>query len=199
MVAAATAAPTSSSFTSVYNPTVYFQANLLGKGLALAFPGRRTRLDFLPRFRIAHSSLVDNNSAGSILEAAAKRTVNTFIKTGMVVGLGSGAGSRLAIQYLGQQLRLGNIKDIVGIPTSVDSASEAAKAGIPLDQYQDNFQIDFAFSDAEAIEEGTLISVIGRRRLQGEESIVQEKLTGLYSLQRKHSTKPMWMAQFQSL
>ncbi|GKV11244.1 hypothetical protein SLEP1_g22512 [Rubroshorea leprosula] len=35
--------------------------------------------------------------------------------------------------------------------------------------------IDFAFDDVDIIEEGTLIAVIGRQRLQGEESIIQEK------------------------
>ncbi|GMP71546.1 hypothetical protein CsSME_00029904 [Camellia sinensis var. sinensis] len=58
---------------------------------------------------------------------------------------------------------------------SVGSASEAAKAGIPLDHYQDTSQIDFAFNDADIIEERTLISLIGHQRLQGEESIIQEK------------------------
>ncbi|CAL5343416.1 unnamed protein product [Camellia sinensis] len=43
---------------------------------------------------------------------------------------------------------------------SVGSASEAVKAGIPLDHYQDTSQIDFAFN-----------------RLQGEESVIQEKNT----------------------
>ncbi|MBA0626710.1 hypothetical protein Godav_004326 [Gossypium davidsonii] len=36
--------------------------------------------------------------------------------------------------------------------------------------------IDFAFDDVDIIEERTLISVIGCQRLQGEESIIQEKL-----------------------
>ncbi|GMP71511.1 hypothetical protein CsSME_00029874 [Camellia sinensis var. sinensis] len=66
--------------------------------------------------------------------------------------------------------------DLVQVKSlSVGSASEAAKAGIPLDHYQDTSQIDFAFNDADIIEERTLISVIGRQRLQGEESIIQEK------------------------
>ncbi|MED6122846.1 putative ribose-5-phosphate isomerase 4, chloroplastic, variant 2 [Stylosanthes scabra] len=93
----------------------------------------------------------------------------------MVVGLGSGHASGMAIQHLGRQLRTGNLKDIVGIPMSVASASEAAKSGIPLDTYQDSTQIDFAFDDADAVEEGTLVAIIGRRKLQSEESIVQEK------------------------
>ncbi|KAK6284994.1 hypothetical protein POUND7_003946, partial [Theobroma cacao] len=60
--------------------------------------------------------------------------------------------------------------------SSAVSASEAAKAGIPLGEYENSSQIDFAFDDVDIIEERTLISVIGRRRLQGEESIIQEKL-----------------------
>ncbi|KAF5944869.1 hypothetical protein HYC85_018946 [Camellia sinensis] len=36
--------------------------------------------------------------------------------------------------------------------------------------------IDFVFNDADIIEERTLISLIGHQRLQGEESIIQEKL-----------------------
>lgn len=92
-----------------------------------------------------------------------------------MVGLGSGNASCMAIKYLGQQLRAGTLEDIVGVPTSVTSASEAAKSGIPLDDYQGCSQIDFAFDDADIIEEDTLIAVIGRRKLEGGESIIQEK------------------------
>ncbi|XP_010052578.2 probable ribose-5-phosphate isomerase 4, chloroplastic isoform X1 [Eucalyptus grandis] len=106
---------------------------------------------------------------------AAKYTVDRYIKSGMVVGLGSGNASCMAIKYLGQQLRAGTLEDIVGVPTSVTSASEAAKSGIPLDDYQGCSQIDFAFDDADIIEEDTLIAVIGRRKLEGGESIIQEK------------------------
>ncbi|KAK4779015.1 hypothetical protein SAY86_006543 [Trapa natans] len=93
----------------------------------------------------------------------------------MVIGLGSGPASGMAIKYMGQQLRAGALNDIVGIPTSVSSASEAAKAGIPLDGYHESCQIDIAFDDADIIEEETLVAVIGQRRLQGGESIIEEK------------------------
>ncbi|XP_076899173.1 putative ribose-5-phosphate isomerase 4, chloroplastic [Bidens hawaiensis] len=93
----------------------------------------------------------------------------------MVVGLGSGVASSFAIEYLGHKLRVGLLKDIVGIPTSDQIASEAEKAGIPLHQYQDSTQIDFAFNDADIMEEGSLNIVIGRQRLQGDESIIEEK------------------------
>ncbi|XVE91057.1 hypothetical protein DITRI_Ditri20bG0125700 [Diplodiscus trichospermus] len=115
-------------------------------------------------------------SEASPLFQAAKLTVDTFVKSGMVIGLGSGQASAIAIEYLGRQIRAGALEHIVGIPTSVTSASEAAKAGIPLAEFENSSQIDFAFDDVDMIEERTLISVIGRRRLQGEESVIQEKL-----------------------
>ncbi|CAI9090422.1 OLC1v1025186C2 [Oldenlandia corymbosa var. corymbosa] len=93
----------------------------------------------------------------------------------MLVGLGSGFASGLAINYLGLQLKAGKLKDITGIPTCVGSASEAAKAGIPLEQYEGSSKIDVAFCDADIIEEETLSVVIGRRKLMGEESIIYEK------------------------
>ncbi|PPS11466.1 hypothetical protein GOBAR_AA09174 [Gossypium barbadense] len=96
-------------------------------------------------------------SETSPLFRAAKHTIDTYIKSGMVIGLGSGQASAMAIK-------------------SVVSASEAAKAGIPLGELGNSSQIDFAFDDVDIIEERTLISVIGCQRLQGEESIIQEKL-----------------------
>ncbi|KAM1319512.1 hypothetical protein TB2_004406 [Malus domestica] len=116
-----------------------------------------------------------NPAHDSALFQAAHHTVDTYIKSGMVIGLGSGQASGMAIQYIGLQLGAGALKDIVGIPTSVACASQAARAGIPLGHYEYCSQIDFAFDDADILEERTLIAVIGRSRLQAEESIIQEK------------------------
>ncbi|KAL6201592.1 hypothetical protein ACLB2K_025305 [Fragaria x ananassa] len=145
---------------------------------SLTLSNARGRRSFCTRRRthslkISGSSLAD----GSALFQAAHYTVNTYIKSGMVIGLGSGIASGMSMQYIGLQLGAGALKDIVGIPTSVASATEAAKAGIPLGHYDDSSQIDFAFDDADIIEERTLIAVIGRTRSQGEESIIQEKTT----------------------
>ncbi|XP_054801021.1 probable ribose-5-phosphate isomerase 4, chloroplastic isoform X1 [Prosopis cineraria] len=132
--------------------------------------GNKTaRSNFL---RIVTRSCLDDSSS---LSQAAQYTVDTYVKSGMVIGLGSGQASGLAIRHLGQQLRTGALKNVVGIPMSVTSASEAAKAGIPLDSYQEGSQINFAFDDADVIEEGSLIAIIGRRKLHGEESILEKK------------------------
>ncbi|KAK1308397.1 hypothetical protein QJS10_CPA09g01120 [Acorus calamus] len=123
--------------------------------------------------------------AGVRLLEAAKHTVigsivfaqvDSYVRNGMVVGLGTGRASAMAIEHLGRWLREGALREVVGVPTSVSSAIEAAKAGIPLDQYGDNLQLYFAFDDADVIEEGVLTAVIGRRKLEGGESIIQEKV-----------------------
>ncbi|XP_009101704.1 probable ribose-5-phosphate isomerase 4, chloroplastic isoform X1 [Brassica rapa] len=108
----------------------------------------------------------------SPLLRAAHHTVDSYVKSGMVVGLGSGEASDLAIRYLGHQLRSGSVQDVVGVPMSARSASEAAKYGVPLKHFRDDFQIDFAFHDADAVEEGTLVSVIGRRRTTEEDDYI---------------------------
>ncbi|KAJ4751461.1 Ribose-5-phosphate isomerase A [Rhynchospora pubera] len=107
---------------------------------------------------------------------AAKLTVDIYVKNGMVVGLGSGAASGIAIQHLGKRLKDGSLRDIVGIPSSTFSATEATNAGVPLNNYEDGIQIDFAFNDADVMEEGSLLAVIGRRKLEGGESFVEEKM-----------------------
>ena len=91
----------------------------------------------------------------------------------MVVGLGSGEASDLAIRYLGHQLRSGSVQDVVGVPMwesfcfdswimfhsiccykfflwwllfrSARSASEAAKYGVPLKHFRDDFQVAVFF------------------------------------------------------
>nr|ACN36107.1 unknown [Zea mays] len=58
----------------------------------------------------------------------------------MVVGLGSGPASALAIQYLGTRLRRGSLAGITAVTSSVLSASEADKAGIRANSYQEGTQ-----------------------------------------------------------
>ncbi|XP_075664310.1 putative ribose-5-phosphate isomerase 4, chloroplastic [Castanea sativa] len=158
----------SSSSSSTFLKLVHFPSAFEFDGIGRRRRRRRKNNSVL---KFTRSCLADASS----LVLAAHHTVDRYIRSSMVIGLGSGCASGMAIQYMGRQLRAGALKDIVGVPTSVGSASEAAKAGIPLNQYQDCSQIDFAFDDADIIEEGTLVAVIGRQRLQGEESILQEK------------------------
>ncbi|XP_019095734.1 PREDICTED: probable ribose-5-phosphate isomerase 4, chloroplastic isoform X2 [Camelina sativa] len=129
--------------------------------LSSVSPTRRRSFRNVSAPRVISASLSPDVSP---LLRAAHHTVDSYVKSGMVIGLGSGEASDMAIRYLGQQLRSGSLQSVVGVPMSARSASEAAKYGIPLEYFRDDFQIDFAFHDADAVEESTLIAVIGRRR-----------------------------------
>ncbi|XP_019097702.1 PREDICTED: probable ribose-5-phosphate isomerase 4, chloroplastic isoform X5 [Camelina sativa] len=87
--------------------------------------------------RVINASLSPDVSP---LLRAAHHTVDSYVKSGMVIGLGSGEASDMVIRYLGQQLRSGSLQNVVGVPMSARSASEAAKYGIPLEYFRDDNQ-----------------------------------------------------------
>ncbi|MCO5583262.1 hypothetical protein L7F22_037171 [Adiantum nelumboides] len=109
------------------------------------------------------------------LEDTAKQTVDYFVKDGMLLGLGTGSASSAAISYAGQKLRTGALREIVGVPMSTLSASKASQAGLPLCPFENNLKLDFAFNDADLVQEGTLFAIIGRKNLEGRECILTEK------------------------
>ncbi|MHC5830013.1 MAG: sugar phosphate isomerase family, partial [Nostoc sp.] len=55
-----------------------------------------------------------------------------LVKSGSIVGLGTGSTTAYTIQYLGDRLKSGELKDIIGIPTSFQSEVLAKQYGIPL-------------------------------------------------------------------
>jgi ribose 5-phosphate isomerase A len=62
---------------------------------------------------------------------AAERAVE-FVATGMVVGLGTGSTAIFAVRRIGELLREGRLRDIVGVPTSSAIEAEARRLGISL-------------------------------------------------------------------
>ncbi len=55
-----------------------------------------------------------------------------FIESGMAVGLGTGSTSAYLVSCLAELLRRGQVRDIVGFPTSKAVRAEAERLGIPL-------------------------------------------------------------------
>ncbi len=64
-------------------------------------------------------------------QQAADRAV-AYVQSGMVVGLGAGSTALLATRRIGQLLREGRLRDIVGVPCSSAIEAEARALGIPL-------------------------------------------------------------------
>jgi len=64
-------------------------------------------------------------------QQAADRAV-AYVQSGMVVGLGAGSTAVLATRRIGQLLREGRLRDIVGVPCSSAIETEARALGIPM-------------------------------------------------------------------
>ncbi len=80
-------------------------------------------------------------------KAAAER-----VQSGAIVGLGTGSTTAYAIQYIGERLKSGEIKDIQGIPTSFQSEVLAKKYSIPLTSLDAVDRIDIAIDGADEVD-----------------------------------------------
>jgi len=74
-----------------------------------------------------------------------------LVKSGSIVGLGTGSTTAYAIEYLGDRLKSGELKDIVGIPTSFQSEVLAKEYGVPLTTLDAVDHIDIAIDGADEV------------------------------------------------
>jgi ribose 5-phosphate isomerase A len=82
-----------------------------------------------------------------VAKAAAAR-----VKSGSVVGLGTGSTTAFVIQFLGDRLKSGELKEIKGVPTSFQAAVLAKEYGIPLATLDDVDHIDIAIDGADEVD-----------------------------------------------
>ena len=86
------------------------------------------------------------------LKRKAANRAAAFVKSGMVVGLGSGSTANLATRRIGERLRSGEIKDIVGIPSSKRTEKLATELKIPLVGFDEKQQIDLTIDGADEVD-----------------------------------------------
>jgi ribose 5-phosphate isomerase A len=82
---------------------------------------------------------------------AARRAVE-FVKSGMVVGLGTGSTVEFALERIAELLNTGALQGIVGIPTSDRTAKRAQEMGIPLGTLDDFPEIDITIDGADEVD-----------------------------------------------
>jgi ribose 5-phosphate isomerase A len=80
-------------------------------------------------------------------KAAAQR-----VQSGTIVGLGTGSTTAYAIQYIGDRIKKGDLKDIKGIPTSFQAEVLAKDHGIPLTSLDAVDHIDVAIDGADEVD-----------------------------------------------
>ncbi len=86
------------------------------------------------------------------LKQQAADQVLTYIRSGMIVGLGAGSTAILAVRGLAEKLSRGELTDILGIPCSRVIEAEARRLGIPLTTLEDHPVIDLTFDGADEVD-----------------------------------------------
>jgi ribose 5-phosphate isomerase A len=93
------------------------------------------------------------------MKQAAAESAAAQVKDGMIVGLGTGSTSKLAVAALGRRVAEG--LRFVGIPTSEATAAQARSLGIQLTSLAEVSKIDVTIDGADEVEEGTLYLIKG--------------------------------------
>jgi ribose 5-phosphate isomerase A len=79
---------------------------------------------------------------------AAARALD-FVRPGMRLGLGTGSTARHFVELLGDRVRAG--LDVVGVPTSEATESDAKRVGVPLTTLEDTPRLDLTVDGADEI------------------------------------------------
>jgi ribose 5-phosphate isomerase A len=88
----------------------------------------------------------------TVMKQEVGKAAAALVKSGTIVGLGTGSTTAYAIEYIGDRLKSGEIKDIVGIPTSFQAEVLAKKYGIPLTTLDAVEHIDIAIDGADEVD-----------------------------------------------
>lgn len=80
------------------------------------------------------------------------------VRSGMVVGLGTGSTAKYAVETIGRKLQAGTLDGILGIPTSMRTWDLAIAAGIQLTDLNSHPKVDVTIDGADEVDpDGNLI------------------------------------------
>lgn len=90
-------------------------------------------------------------SVDELKKAAAEKAIE-HVKSGMVLGLGSGSTAKYAVAKIGELWQSGKLTDLVAIPTSEYTANQAQGYGVPLTTLDQHPVIDLAIDGADEVD-----------------------------------------------
>lgn len=73
-----------------------------------------------------------SHDADGLKRDAGYAAVDRFVKSGMVVGLGTGTTSAWVVRRIAEGLEAGELENIIGVPTSERTARLAGELGVPM-------------------------------------------------------------------
>jgi ribose 5-phosphate isomerase A len=74
------------------------------------------------------------------------------VRSGMVVGLGSGSTAAEAIKILGRRIKAGELRDVKGVPTSYQAVQESVRAMLPLTTLDEYPELDIGIDGADQMD-----------------------------------------------
>ena len=80
------------------------------------------------------------------------KAVDDHVRSGMVVGLGTGSTAFYAVQRVGELLASGSLTSIVAVPTSVKTYEQAKGLGIPLGTLESHPLCDVSIDGADSVD-----------------------------------------------
>ncbi|GMH26243.1 hypothetical protein Nepgr_028086 [Nepenthes gracilis] len=92
-----------------------------------------------------------NLTQDDLKKLAAYKAVE-YVGSNMVIGLGTGSTAKHAVDRIGELLRQGKLKNIIGIPTSKKTHEQAFSLGIPLSDLDSNPAVDIAIDGADEVD-----------------------------------------------
>jgi ribose 5-phosphate isomerase A len=107
------------------------------------------------------------------LKLQAARKAVEMVEDGMVLGLGTGSTTRLAVDEIGRLVKDGY--RLVGVPTSIETERQARSLGIPLSTLEEVGEIDLTIDGADEVDpQFRLIKGLGG-------ALLREKMVAHYS------------------
>jgi ribose 5-phosphate isomerase A len=83
---------------------------------------------------------------------AAGELAATWVESGMVVGLGTGSTAVHAIRAIGARIESGELREVLGIPTSRASEAEAIVRNVPLTSLAEHPVVDLTIDGADEVD-----------------------------------------------
>jgi ribose 5-phosphate isomerase A len=114
-------------------------------------------------------------TAAEMKKLVGYKAVDDYVRSGMVVGLGTGSTATFAVERLGQLLASGERTDIICIPTSEATRKQAASLNIPLCTLNERSRLDVTIDGADDVDP-SLVLIKG-----GGGALLREKLVEVAS------------------
>lgn len=88
----------------------------------------------------------------SVKKAVGYKAVDDFVRSGMVVGLGTGSTAHYVVERVGQKLKSGELQNVICIPTSEATRRQAESLNIPLVTLDEKSELDVCIDGADEVD-----------------------------------------------